>query len=333
MHGTVGRRGATVMQGIWFTALGRTEFCDEPAPVCRPDTVLVRTLYSGLSNGTERNKLMGGNYHSGKYPDRIGYQHVSEVIEVGEQITQFAVGDRLFSATFPGHVPCFLLRESDLVVKLPDGFDPIPACLMGVASVSMHDARLAATGVADRVLVFGGGLIGLFAMQAARVLGAETVLVDRHQDRLELARQLGANHAIDNTGDAAWPALAELAPFDVLLECSGGDVLDRILGPAPSRGLMRKPSRAVFVAGRREVTIDFNKAFACKLQCQFTGHFDQDDLEQVLRLAGDGRILLAPLVREVVPIGDAIRIYDTLRDDKSALLGTVFDWTGDHGLG
>ena len=321
------------MKGIWFTALGRSEFCDEPTPDCQPGTVLVRTLYSGLSNGTERNKLMGGNYHSGKYPDRIGYQHVSEVIEVGDQITRFAVGDRLFSATFPGHVPYFLLREDNLVVKLPDGFDPHAACLLGVASVSMHDARLARVDVGDKVLVFGGGLIGLCALQAARVLGAEVALVDRHEDRLELARGLGANHVIDNTDDRGWPVLAELAPFDVLLECSGGDVLDRILGPAPNRGLMSRPSRAVFVAGRQSVTIDFNKAFACRLECHFTAHFVQDDLEQVLRLAGDGRLQLAPLIREVVPIADAIRIYDTLRDDKSALLGTVFDWTGDHGLG
>jgi len=35
----------------------------------------------------------------------------------------------------------------------------------------------------------------------------------------------------------------------------------------------------------------------------------------------------------VVPIQDAIAIYDTLRDEKQKLLGTVFDWTGDHGLG
>lgn len=86
------------------------------------------------------------------------------------------------------------------------------------------------------------------------------------------------------------------------------------------------------MSSRHDVTVDFNKAFRCKLETHFTAHFVQDDLEQVLRLAMDGRLYLQELVREVVPINDALRIYDTLRDDKSALLGTVFDWTGDHGL-
>ena len=39
------------------------------------------------------------------------------------------------------------------------------------------------------------------------------------------------------------------------------------------------------------------------------------------------------LVRDVVPIVDAVSIYDMLRDEKQKLLGTVFDWTGDHGFG
>lgn len=73
------------MKGIWFTGKGIAAFIEEEKPVCSESTALLKTLYSGLSNGTERNKLMGGNYGSGSWPDRIGYQHVSEVIEVGSE--------------------------------------------------------------------------------------------------------------------------------------------------------------------------------------------------------------------------------------------------------
>lgn len=318
------------MKGIWFTARGTTEFCEEPRPVCTRDTALLRTLYSGLSNGTERNKLMGMNYHSGSYPDRIGYQHVSEVVECGEAFTRFKPGDVVFSSTFAGHVPFHLLPESALAVRLPEGFDRVAAAIMGVASVSMRDARLASTGVGDRVLVTGAGLIGLFAAQVARILGAHVTVVDRHQDRLELARQLGADEVHDNKGEHACEKLRGLPKFSVRLECSGGNVLDTIVGTTWGNGLLRPFSRLVLTAGRDRVDLSFNAASGCKLTVIFTTHFTQDDLEQVLRLTAAHRLDVAGLVREVVPIHDAVRVYDTLRDNKSRLLGTVFDWTGAH---
>ena len=105
------------MEGITFVERGRAEFVAEADPVCQPDTVLLRTLYSGLSNGTERSFLMSLHYGwQAPYPKRIGYQHVSEVIECGSDITKFEVGDIVFTATFPGHVPLHLARESDLIV-------------------------------------------------------------------------------------------------------------------------------------------------------------------------------------------------------------------------
>jgi len=111
------------MKGIWFTAKGKTEFLEEPEPKCMADTVLLKTLYSGLSNGTERNKLMGGNYSKGSWPDRIAYQHVSEVIECGENISRFQVGDIVFTATYPGHVPYHLVKETDLIIPKFDSYE------------------------------------------------------------------------------------------------------------------------------------------------------------------------------------------------------------------
>lgn len=319
------------MKGIWFTAKGKAEFLDEPEPKCSDDTVLLKALYSGLSNGTERNKLMGGNYSKGSWPDRIAYQHVSEVIECGKNISRFQVGDIVFTATYPGHVPYHLARESDLIIKLPEDIDLPSATLMGVASVSMHDARLADVRVNDRVLVMGAGLIGLFALQACLAMGAEVTVVDRNRDRLDLAKALGVDFMFDNTNEAAWEPLSKMSRFSVCLECSGGDVLDKIIGKGWSGGLLERGARLVFVAGRFDTCFNFNAASACRLTTYSTAHFVQDDLEQVLRLALKGVIRLKELVRDIVPIGQAISTYDTLRDNKRMLLGTVFDWTGNIG--
>jgi 2-desacetyl-2-hydroxyethyl bacteriochlorophyllide A dehydrogenase len=321
------------MKGIWFVEKGQAAFVDEDRPVCRSNTVLLKTLYSGLSNGTERNKLMGGNYNKGGWPDRIGYQHVSEVIECGAEITKFRVGDVVFTGTYPGHVPYHVATESDLIIRLPEGMDLQAAALMGVASVSMHDARIANVRVEDKVLVMGGGLIGLFAMQAALVMGAEVTLVDRNPDRLDLARSMGADFVCDNTDERAWKLLADMPPFSVCLECSGADVLDNVIGTRGNKGVLERHARLVLVAGRFETAFNFNAASGRRLVTYSTSHFEQVDLEQVLRLGLKGRLHLKALVRDVVPITEAISVYDTLRDEKQKLLGTVFDWTGDHGFG
>ena len=61
------------MKAITFTAQGTTSFTEEPEPTPGPDDLLLKTMYSGLSNGTERSFLMGGPYGGQKWPNRIAY--------------------------------------------------------------------------------------------------------------------------------------------------------------------------------------------------------------------------------------------------------------------
>jgi NADPH:quinone reductase-like Zn-dependent oxidoreductase len=101
-----------IMQGITFVDKGKAEWVRESQPECAADTVLLKTMYSGISNGTERNVLMGGNY-GGTWPRRIGYQKVSEIVACGERIDRFRVGDLVFTGTFTGHVEYHLARCSN----------------------------------------------------------------------------------------------------------------------------------------------------------------------------------------------------------------------------
>jgi len=311
------------MQGIMFVDKGKTAFVEEPAPVCAPDTVLLQTLYSGLTNGTERNVLMGGNY-GGRWPGRCAYQLVSRVIEVGAGITKFQIGDIVYTGTFPGHVPLHTAKESDLIIKLPDGFDPQEAALLGVASVPMHDIRRAQTTLDDNVLVVGAGLVGQFAAQAACAMGAKVTIVDLDDDRLVLAKSLGADEAVNIGTEEGKAKLDTLKPFTVVVECSGADVLG-LITEGKDR-LIAYRGRLLLIAGRFDVTYKFNAGQFSELAVLHAGHFEQIDLEHVVRLAAKGAILIRPLIKDVVPIADAIRIYNILRDEPNKLLGTVFVW-------
>lgn len=315
------------MKGVMFVAEGRAELIDEPMPVCTDETMLLRTLFSGLSNGTERSFLCGGNYGHGRpYPKRIAYQQVSEVVECGSSIEAFAPGDVVFIGTSGGHCEFRLAKETDLIVKLPAGFDLEAGALMGVAAVSYHDAKRGRTAEGDRALVLGDGLIGQFAAQAANVLRAEVTLAGHHDDRLEAARACGIEAAVNNVSDEARDWVSAGAPYDVVFECSGGDVMDTIIGVPGSPGLVGRRSRArvVMVAGRFDVTYNFNAAGAAEVDIIHTQHFDQEDLDELVAHVGEGSIAIRPLIRDVVPLSDAVEVFDRLRDDPRSLFGTVF---------
>jgi 2-desacetyl-2-hydroxyethyl bacteriochlorophyllide A dehydrogenase len=315
------------VKGIMFVEEGQAALIDEEMPVCSDDTILVRTLYSGLSNGTERNFLVGGNYGAGRpYPKRIAYQQVSEVIECGSAITRFSVGDIIFVGASHGHVEYRQVKESDLAVKLPDGFDLEAGALIGVASVSYHDAKRARVSPGDNALVFGDGPIGQFAAQAARVLGATVTLVGHHNDRLRVAGELGIQNTYSNSDDSEGDGLKDGAPYPVVFECSGADVLGQIIGVSGKPGLIGRKTgaRVVLAAGRFDVTYSFNAAGAAEVDILHTTHFEQNDLEELVDYVAKGEIQIRPLIKDVVPLSEVVAVFDTLRDNKSALFGTVF---------
>lgn len=305
-----------------FTAPGAAEIIDEPMPCCGNDGLLLKTLFSGLSNGTERSFLTGGPYGGQKWPNRIGYLTVSEVVEAGSATTEYEPGAVVYTGTFPGHVAYHTAKETDLMVRVPPGLRRPAATMLGLAGVSHFNARRVEVGDDDAVLVTGAGGIGLMAVQSAKAMGARVTLASRTRRRRELGVQMGADAAFDPEGEAE--ALCDAGPHQVLLECAGVP-LDSLM--EPKRALLSRFSRVALVAGRTRVEYNFLWASMLRISfCQST-HFDQSTLDEVTRLAADGRLSLDPLVSDVVPAEDAVRVYDRLRDDPMSVGGTVFDWS------
>ncbi len=316
------------MKGVMFVERGKAALQREPTPELAAGQVLCKTIYTGLTNGTERNFLCGGNYGGHSWPTRLGYQNVGEVLEVGEGVEGFAPGEIVFSGDVCNHVEYFAAPAGPgaLIVKLTGGIDLKDAALFGVASVAMHDVQRAEILLGERVLVVGAGLIGQFTAQAARLSGADVTIVDLNEKRLLIAQKLGVGKTVRVTGDDSWAEAAEAGRFDVVFEDSGAPVLDHIIGVGWGDGIVKARARVVMIAGRERVDYAFNAAQARELTILHAGHFVAEDLRLVTRLAAEGSLAIAPVIREVVKIDDCIAIYDSLRDDPGALLGTVFDW-------
>ena len=83
----------------------------------------------------------------------------------------------------------------------------------------------------------------------------------------------------------------------------------------------------LFIAGRFKVGYPFNLGQRREITLKQNSHFDRSDLDNLCRLVERGMLRITPLIRDTVPVAEAKRVYDTLRDEPAKLFGTVFDWS------
>ena len=284
--------------------------------------VKTETIYSGITNGTERNQLIGGNYapKDEQLPTGgNGYQNVGRVIEVGPDVSELEVGDVLYMSTI--HAEYAVMAEDDLLIKLPDSVDRTEAALFGMTSVAMRTCRNTELKMGERVLIVGAGIIGQVAAQIAAVMGARPTLCDISPNRLELAREIGAAETVLDVSGDGWEKGVADGTFDAVIDFAGVPGMeDQFISAVRQRG------RVIFIAGRGKVTYTFNLGQGREIQLKQNSHFDRDDLQNLCRLVDRGLVKIAPLIRDVAPVSEAKRIYDTLRDNPNELLGTVFVW-------
>ncbi len=326
------------MKGLRNVDKGIIQICDLEMPECSKDTMLIKNIYSGISNGTERNVLVGGSYWSGVYPDYFSYQSVGEVVETGENIKEYKVGDIIYAGTTPGHCEYHLVREDDIVVKLPDDFDLEEAALLGMCGVGFHVAVRGGVTPMDKVLIMGAGLIGLFSMQGALAHGAEVSIADIDSSRLEYAKKLGADYIYNTSTKEGRDALEARGPYDVVFEITGAQpVMEFIFGigindrdgAESSSKVLGFRSRVVLCAGRQDVMYNFNEAEAKELSVLHNTHFTVDDLKCIIRLMQKGIIKIRPLITKVIPFADSVSVFETLRDAPQSMMGTVIEYSED----
>lgn len=292
----------------------------EPAPPERNE-VLCEAVWTGLTNGTERNQLIGGNYAPSdeSLPCGGGYQNVGRVIETGPDVTQLQIGDLLYASV--DHVERFKIPENGLLLKLPDDVEPAEAALFGISGVAMHCCRRVEPRIGERVLIVGQGCIGMFAAQIAYAMGARVSVCDIDESRLEQVRQLGVAENVFNTSGDGWKAQIADGSYDAVMDFAGAtDMVTPMIQACKTRG------RLLLVAGRFDVNYTFNVGQFKEISILQCSHFTRDDLENLCRLLRQGSIKIAPLIRHRVNLNEVPQIYRWLRDEPMRLLGTVFEW-------
>lgn len=302
--------------------------------------ILVETLSSLISPGTELNLFTGR--HSGisdpqnkwaKYPFYPGYASCGEVKAVGEGVTELSKGMKVFY-TMP-HASALIIKEEDLI-KVPDNVSAEAACFAKLMSISMNGIRVADISLGEGTVIFGQGLIGLFAAAFAKMSGAyPLVTCDTNQERLKLSLKSGADLVINPATENLGEILKELS-ISTAIEASGVSALipeaAKILPMGGKLILLGSPHqsvnmnfytdihcRQISVIGAHENGSPLNPSH----HCPWT---KKKNIELSLALISEGRINPELYVTDRIPADQAAELYSKIAGRDPRILGAILDW-------
>jgi len=317
---------------LWFTGPRRVELRQgEPLPPLAPGEVKARALHSGISQGTELLLYRGEGPRvfdpsldkagTPVYPRRYGYSWVGEIVESRAQGAE--VGQHVFA----------LRSHGDVHVLRPEVMRVIPASIPSARATLAANLETALTvvwdagiAVGDRVLVLGGGVVGLLSTMLAKVAGAAWVsLVEPLPGRRQAALALGADEVFAPGQDVP------NGECDVVVESTGDPAcLDRAIAHA---GLEASIVVASFYGERRSpiaLGTEFHRrrlhltaSQVSRIPSHKTARWDAGRrFAVVLDRLLDPR--LDALVDTPVPFAEASTVFARLDSDPGLALHTVF---------
>lgn len=285
-------------------------------------------------------------------PLPLGYCNAGVVVEVGDGVKDFKVGDRVISN---GQHAEFVCVPKNLCARIPDGVSDEDASFTVLSAIALQGIRLLGPTLGESIVVTGLGLIGLVAVQILTAHGCRVLGIDLDPARLELAKSFGAE--VVDLRSGADPVAASQA-------FSRGVGVDGVLITASSKSneimkqaatMCRKRGRIVLVGvvGLELSRSDFyKKELTFQVSCSYgPGRYDAEyedrgrdyplpfvrwtegrNFAAILDLLSSKKLVVAPLVSKRVAQSSADQAYQALTGDKDAL-GIVLTYPTDAASG
>ncbi|MDR9431983.1 MAG: alcohol dehydrogenase catalytic domain-containing protein [Natronomonas sp.] len=315
------------------------ELVDRDRPTPGPDEALVEVDYVGLCGSDAGIYEFESAFERMNLPTVIGHEYSGRVVEVGESVTKFAVGDRVVERPIRGCGDCYQceIGESNVCQNavitgvdhdgayepyvavpenalhaVPDGVEQQHAAMVEPTSIAtravIQNSRVRA---GDRVLVEGPGPIGLLTAQVARAQGAEVVVSGVGQDadyRLPLGEELGfetINIPTDDM-DAYREDLTDGVGYDVVFDTTGHPS-----GLPSAVESVRKGGQIVLIGQTGETTMEYSPLVRAEidLQCSYASMYE--DFENALRLIDTGDVDAETFIDDRFSLLDADEAFDT----------------------
>jgi predicted dehydrogenase len=368
-------------QVVQHMGTGKLSVEDVPSPTVQAGGLLVATRASLISVGTER-ATVGVAQKSlvGKAMDRpdlvrkviqkvqkdglldtarmvsarldapaaLGYSCAGVVIEIGEGVTGFAVGDRVACAgqNYASHAEVVFVPQN-LCVKVPAAVSFDDAAYVTVGAIALQGVRQADPKLGDVVAVIGLGLVGQLTVQLLRANGCRVLAADPDAEKQALARDLGAEQAVapEALADSAAAATEGHGVDAVLIAASTKES-----GPVELAGAIARKTGRNVVVGAVGMTLPREPYYLKELELRLStsygpGRYDPEyeekgrdypygyvrwterrNMAAFIQLLAEGRMNVGALTRFRVPIARAEEAYARIMDASESPLGVLLTY-------
>ncbi len=354
---------------------------DVPVPTPRAGMALVKTEASLVSAGTERmvvefaEKSLVGKARSRPdlvrqvidkakregllataqaafdrldQPMALGYSSAGTIVELGENMHGFKIGQRVACAGggYAVHAE-YAAVPRNLLTPLPETVDFESAAFTTLGAIALHGFRLAEPQLGETVAVVGMGLLGLLTGQIAAAAGCRVLGIDIDPKRIELASSLGLQAWLrDQVGDYARTFTSNRG-FDIVIICADTSSND----PVELAGEIARDRGRVVATGA--VGLDFPRKVYYEKEISFInsrsygpGRYDASyeeggkdypigyvrwtegrNFEAIVDLMANGKLQVEPLITHRFPIEKATEAYDVITGKKNeSFLGVLLTY-------
>lgn len=332
--------------------IGEMGYEQRPIPQVKDNEVLVQLEYVGICGSDLHYYETGriGDYIV-KPPFVLGHEPGGVVVEVGKEVTNLKIGDRvalepgktcgkcefcrtgrynlcpdvIFFATPPydGVFQEYVAHEADLCFKLPDNVSTLSGALIEPLAVGMHAANQGDAHVGQTAVVTGAGAIGLVSVLALKVRGVSNIIVvDIMQKRLDKALKLGATNIIN---------ASETDPVSKLMELTDGKGCDLVIETAGTEittnqaiHMVKKGSNIVLVGYGKTGKMNLEMSLALDKEITFKTVFRYRHIyPMAIDAVASGKINVEDIVTDIFEFDDIQNAMDSSVKNKADIVKAV----------
>lgn len=301
-----------------------------------PGEVQIKVAFVGLC-GTDLHILHGAMDARVKIPLIFGHEMSGEIVIVGPEVQKWQVGDKVtvmpldwdnscpacmaghkhicqnlnfVGIDSPGALQGLWNVNSSWVLALPADISLQDAALIEPVAVAVHDVRRAEIESGEKIVILGGGPIGILVATVAREFGAEILLAEVDQNRRRIVQEIGFN-TVDPTEEGF---------LETINEWTGGAGADAVFEVSGAASAVLQATDIAKVRGRIVIVaihptprnVNLHRIFMRELTIVGVRVYERIDFELAIEYVSLGKIPCSQLISKVVPISEISEAVATL---------------------